>query len=150
MDFCQECNRLSAKGRLARRETIRRDQQQEHAKNAFRVLIARNKESLQKRLATGQKVFAFKSVYIPVDSLVMDQPVVERFDIEELSDLGLRGWNIVQAIPRTSAIALENQYLMVSSQKVFAGGLGGTVVGVYVLLRKEIIQGFESDLEDYI
>lgn len=78
----------------------------------------------------------------------MNQPVVERFNIEALRELGLRGWDIVQAIPRTSAIALENQYMMVPSTKVFAGGIGGTVVGVYVLLKREIVHGFESDLEE--
>jgi hypothetical protein len=68
----------------------------------------------------------------------MERPINERFDIDQLQELGVRGWEIVAVVPRTVGIGLRNVLLGSADGENWGGGIGGNVMGVYVLLKLEI------------
>ena len=96
-------------------------------------------ETAQQRIASGNNPNLFQWMYVQVDS-VIDEETVGAFDITDLQVAGLDGWDIVAVIPKTLGMALKNFSTHGNS---WGGGMGGNVLGVYVLLSKEV-----SDIND--
>jgi hypothetical protein len=57
---------------------------------------------------------------------------VAAFNDLQVKAAGAQGWRVVEAIPRTSGETLEN---FEGFGKAWAGGIGGSVVGAYVLME---------------
>ncbi|MBT3190452.1 MAG: hypothetical protein HN855_04380 [Anaerolineae bacterium] len=105
------------------------------------------------RLDVGEVCYLFKSVYLPVDSVVADENVVGQFSIAGIQNLGFLGWDVVGIVPRTIGVGLTNLSLGSTSGETWGAGLGGNVAGVYVLLKKSISSEYNvSDkfLQSYI
>jgi len=109
--------------------------------------IKKHQEELQsqadvigQRVESGQGAYIYESIYIPVDSIIDEKPVVPSFDITILKNLGLMGWDIVSVIPRTIGIALINQTVSIGNTgfKSWGAGMGGNVVGVHIILKKSL------------
>ena len=140
--ICQDCKNEREKRERKRREAQaaeeaeRQRREEEHA----RQLATDRANSLRDRCATGTRMFLYESVYIPVNSRIDDQEVCPSFDIDQLRELGLEGWEIVQVVPRTMGMSLINKNLVggiSTGVDAYAGGIGGTVIGVHVILRLE-------------
>ena len=62
------------------------------------------------------------------------------------------GWEIVQAVPKTKGIGLENvgtQTTIFGS--MWAGGVGGNVMGVHVIIKKSLsVSDITDDLDDEV
>ncbi len=86
-------------------------------------------EDLRQRLRHGHRVFLYDAVYLPVDAAAPDEPPGAGFDIGPLHRLGVDGWEVVQAVPRTAG-----------PEDAAAAPAGDNVAGVHVLLKKEITQ----------
>jgi hypothetical protein len=97
-------------------------------------------------LDRGGRAFLYESRFVPVDSLENGVPLSGGFAITHLQAMGLVGWEIVGVVPRTSARTLENKDVG-SGLVTYAGGIGGTVDGVYILLKREIPANWEKDEE---
>lgn len=134
MPFCIDCG-----NQLDFEESVRCD-------SCKGVIVNRAMQPLRTRLDEGKPIFLYRSVYIPVDSGIDDKNVVERFDICPLQELGLAGWDIVEVVPRTVALTLENRYVGMS-YKTYAGAISGIVAGVHVLLKREIRQPLTEETE---
>ena len=87
-------------------------------------------------LNMGRAIFLYDTVFVPVDSLIDDVPL-DRFDIERLVQRGLKGWEVVGTVSKTSARTLHNRNLG-TGLETYAGAIGGNVDGAYVLLKKEL------------
>ena len=94
---------------------------------------------MRNRLDIGKPVFLYDSVFMPVDSEILDKKFADGFDVAILRKLGLLGWDVVQAVPKTKGIGLENvgtQTTIFGS--MWAGGVGGNVMGVHVIIKKTL------------
>jgi hypothetical protein len=107
--------------------------------------VAQIKDSLRKRLHANKPVFLYDSVFVSVDSVLDDEELAEDFDLTLIRKLGLLGWDIVQAVPKTIGIGLKNMNTTGLGGEEWGGGIGGNVVGVHIIIRKTI--SF-SDLAD--
>lgn len=94
------------------------------------------------RIASGNNPNLFQWMYIQVDSVV-DESTVGEFDITDLQVAGLDGWDIVAVIPKTLGMALKNYSSGSTFGESWGGGMGGNILGVYVILSKEV-----KDLDD--
>ena len=107
--------------------------------------IIQIKTMLRARLERGQSAFLYDSVFVPVDSQLLDDEFASEFDVSILRKLGLLGWEIVQAVPRTKGIGLENIGTDTLFGSKWAGGVGGYVMGVHIIIKKTVSA---SDLTD--
>jgi len=98
--------------------------------------ITEIKSMLRARLESGTPVFLYDSVFVPVDSQILDEEFASEFDVSILRKLGLLGWEIVQAVPRTKGIGLENIGTDTLFGSKWAGGVGGNVMGVHIIIKK--------------
>ena len=89
--------------------------------------------------------FLYDSVYVPVDSQLLDDEFASEFDVSFLRRLGLLGWDVVQAVPKTKGVGLENIGTDTLFGSKWAGGVGGNVMGVHIILKKTLSA---SDLTD--
>ena len=93
-------------------------------------LIALNKR--------GRRLLIYHSEYLPVDSVLNDETIGDEFDITVIRALGLDGWEVVQVVPRTLGVGLTNASLGSTMGETWGAGVGGNVLGVHVLLKKEL------------
>jgi len=90
-------------------------------------------QSAKKRLQNGGKVFRYKMVYLPVNALMVDDPLSEGFEVPALEAHGLTGWEIINIIPSRGARLV--------------GSMEGIFTGAYFLLKKEILPNEAGELE---
>ena len=126
-------------------------QAQEAAAAKAKVLEKSRKwqESFVDGVSQGTAAFAYKAVYIPIDSVVNNETIGD-FNIAALQQLGLWGWNVVGVMPRTIGIALTNLSYGSSGGETWGAGIGGNVAGVYVLLSKAVVAEDEDSIEDAV
>jgi hypothetical protein len=51
---------------------------------------------------------------------------------------GMDGWNVIGVVPRTTGIGLSNSSIGSTMGTSWGAGLGGNVIGVYLLLNREV------------
>ena len=88
-------------------------------------------EAARGRLKAGRKVFLHKVIYVTASEILQDDPSGEGFEIYNLNDAGLEGWELVNVIPR---------------RQVTGPGENASV-GVYVFLKKELGPTDGAELE---
>ena len=93
--------------------------------------------SAKLKLARGEKVTLYKSIYVTVDSISNGQ-AINVFNFAPVVKAGLEGWVVQGVIPKTSGFGLKNVSYGASSGETWGAGIGGLVVAVYVILSKEI------------
>ena len=92
-----------------------------------------NLQAAKKRLQAGGKVFRYKMVYLPANTLMADDPLSEGFEVPALEEPGLTGWEIINIIPSRGARLV--------------GSMEGIFTGAYFLLKKEVLPGEAAELE---
>jgi len=165
--FCDACNIQNQKEQEAR---IEEDKQRQEAdrqaraaaeaqevaelQRARREAITNRIDALCIQVAAGQRLFIYETLYLPVDSVVLEENVAQGFDLGTLRELGLVGWEVIGVVPRTIGIALENKTTDLLGPISYGGGVGGNVLGVYLLLRKEMtyatIENSSDELASFI
>jgi hypothetical protein len=107
----------------------------------FEELVAQKVNAWETRarekLAIGEKVFLYKSIYVTVDS-AMNGQTINVYNFAPVVKAGLEGWKIEGVIPKTSGVGLKNVSYGSSSGETWGAGIGGLVVAVHVMLSKEI------------
>lgn len=91
---------------------------------------------IQVDVKRGLPCFLHSSQYVSIDSEIAGGDfghVV--FDDSSVRLAGLSGWKVVGVMPKTFGSVLTNTSGMNS---VWAGGVGGSVIGAYVLLELEV------------
>lgn len=99
---------------------------------------------------SGNTVYLYKSIYMSIDSLSAvagDQSTLASFSDRNIKELGAQGWRVIEAIPRTMGEALQNYE---GFGKAWAGGIGGSVIGAYVLMEYAINSNNVNVSEDLI
>lgn len=102
-------------------------------------------EKMRQRLKQKRPVYLHNSFYMTVDSEVEAGGGVTQFnpfDDSRITQAGIDGWRIVGVAPKTNGSALQNYE---GFGKAWAGGIGGNVVGVYVMMEYQLT---EENFED--
>lgn len=158
-NYCESCKNIIAQEKKSEQIRIEREKNEKQRRQFeqftnYKVNLAKKTVQLIKnRINDGEVLFFYRSVYLPVDSVVVAESVTSEFSIAGLSRLGFDGWDIVGTVPRTIGIGLTNVSYGSSSGTTWGAGVGGNIVGVHVLLKKEASTDHEvSDdfLEKYI
>ncbi len=147
MDRVREINEQQARKAAAIAQAEQRRLEQ------LRKRVAEKKSEIRKLLESGQSVFLYDSLYLPVDSLLLENNLSEVFDISSVRLLGLSGWEVVSAVPRTMGVGLKNH--TGATLEAWGGGIGGNIIGVHLILKKQLaIAGSDDDsdhtLDTYI
>ena len=90
-------------------------------------------ETARQRLQKGGKVFRYKMVYLAAEALMSDDPQSEGFEIPELDDLGLTGWEIVHILPTRKTMLVTHAEEQMT--------------GAYFLLKKEVLPSESNELD---
>jgi len=121
-------------------DTRQKEEQERIAelKSKSTLIMKEEIERITKEVQSGQSVFLNQSFYMSVDSEMdaADRRVqINPFDDSRVKWAGLHGWKIVGVVPRTSGSARQNYE---GFGKAWAGGIGGSVIGSYVLMEYEL------------
>jgi hypothetical protein len=109
-------------------------------------MSARKHAKKQSKMSSS---FLHTSQYISVDSEITGTVFpISPYDDSGVRVAGLSGWKVVGTIPHTIGTALQNTE---GFNSVWAGGVGGSVIGAYVLLELEITaNNLEMMKEEYL
>lgn len=139
-----ECKKAARDEQIAEQERINCEieQKSQQAREAYQSrrseMLSTAVQSLQQQLANGENMYFFESIYLPVDSKVVNDDMAEEFSLGALKQLGINGWKVVAVIPRTVGVALMNETYGSSAGRTWGAGVGGNVVGVHIVVGKEI------------
>lgn len=89
----------------------------------------------------GKTVYLYKSVYMSINSentLGTERDQIAPFFDLNVKRAGALGWKVVEAVPRTLGQALQNYE---GFGKAWAGAIGGSVIGAYVLMEYAVNPG---------
>lgn len=156
-DQCRDCKRQQQERRQGEIDVSERRANAERSAHldAQRAdYVAACKALIASNLAVGRPAYLHNSVYLQVDSEVMGEPAGV-WDIALLQSLGMEGWEIVGIVPRTSGIGLTNTTAGTRYPETsWGGGIGGNIVGAYILLRYTMIpdngDGSASRVEKFL
>lgn len=98
----------------------------------------------------GKTIFLYRSHYVSVDSFNNFGGQISHlapFNDLEIKIAGVQGWRVIEAIPRTSGETLQNYE---GFGKAWAGGIGGTVIGAYVLMEYAVTSSNVNSSEELI
>jgi len=151
-EVCDSCNRQRIADELAERDAAILAERQARDE---KILADRARaeagakawqQTLLSSLAGGKPAFAYKAVYVPIDSVINDD-TINGFNISEVQQLGLAGWRVITVMPRTIGIGLTNMSVGSSVGETWGAGIGGNVAGVYVLLALEVTESHPESIE---
>jgi hypothetical protein len=108
-------------------------------------IIYQIKTLMKRRLEGGKPVFLYDSLFVPVDSILDEEHLANEFSVGKLRSLGLLGWDVVQAAPKTIGIGLKNMGTDTLFSEKWGGGIGGNVLGVHLIIQKALSA---SDITD--
>jgi hypothetical protein len=107
--------------------------------------IIKIKTLMRTRLESGKPAFLCDSIFVPMNSMLDENNIADEFNLSILRRLGLTGWDIVQAIPRTTGNGLKKEGTDTLFGEKWDGGTGGNVMGVHIIIKKSLSA---SDLTD--
>jgi hypothetical protein len=79
-------------------------------------------ESARERLKQGKKVFLHKIVYVSAAEFARDEAPEDGFQVYDLNDAGLEGWEVVSVLPHRQLVGPRDE----------------NVAGAYAFLRKQL------------
>jgi hypothetical protein len=101
---------------------------------ADRAELRNRRQAGLKRLQAGGKVFQYRMVYVPAADIMDEDPNGEGFEIPELTDYGLEGWEVVNIISRR--------------RQMLKDVVDDNMSGAYFLLKRELARSVdEKELE---
>lgn len=118
--------------RIEKAEMLRKERER------ARTIVNDEFERVSREVRNGRTIYLYKSFYMSVDSeLDSDNKKLQLslYDDAEVKQAGLFGWKVVGVVPRTSGTTLMNYE---GFGKTWAGGIGGNVIGSYIMMEFEL------------
>ncbi len=101
---------------------------------ADRAALRNRKQAAKQRLQAGGKVFEYRMIYIPASDIMDEDPEGTGYEIPELTDYGLEGWEVVSIISRR--------------KQMLKDVVDDNMTGAYFLMKRELARGLdEKELE---
>ncbi len=135
----------------SRRKHELQQEKERSKREVFQTRINDIKQFMINRLSSGKAVSLHCTRYLPVDSILLEEPQFsQNFSVDPLVLLGLNGWEVVGTVPKTLGIGLKNTEISMGSTigggTTWGAGIGGNVIGIYVVLRKALtVESVEDD-----
>ena len=159
MGMCEKCGRQTGfgvrtcpaceAGRSGKVPLVEERQEQRERVAAGRAREIQDLlDTLLARVEKYGRVSLFRSVYVPVDSVIGDEHVAKTFDISAIQALGLSGWEFVSVVPRTKGVELTNVSIGSTTGHTYGGGMGGNVIGVHVLMQRVVRKPVPAEMHD--
>lgn len=153
-DECKDCeSQRQANERQERAEEARRNaeyaakvkaQAAAELEERTQSFIEESIDSFRRTLEQGRTPYLYSMVSVSVPYSLLEQEGGAIPDLHDISALGRDGWEIVATLPQTAGIGLTNVYQR-GGGKTWAGGIGGIVTGVFLLIRLPITTATLSD-----
>lgn len=149
-DICEGCKyqlEAQSKQRIAdntRRMELERARADADLLRMDKSRITPLRDAAIAKLSKGHRCFLYDSLHIPVDSLIHGKKVAPVFDLNAVRAAGMDGWEVIGVVPQTSGEVLQNISIGATMGNTWGAAMGGNVIGVHILLRKEV---FLSDLD---
>ena len=141
--FASQCSDCKARDRAAHEAAVAAARHQAAAQREAALATARDAyvgaalSVYDDTAAQGQTIYLTRTLYIQVDSIVTGDEIGS-WEPEVLTDLGLEGWAVVGIIPRTFGSGLTNKSYGSTMGETWGGGMGGNVMGVYVVMQMAV------------
>lgn len=152
LELCNFCDSRFG-GQIAEPEDVATKEENARREAAAKALKQKI-ESEIKRIITearsGKTIYLYRSHYVSVDSFNNfggQVSTIAPFNDLEIKFTGAQGWRVIEAIPRTAGETLQNYE---GFGKAWAGGIGGTIVGAYVLMEFAVTSSNVDASEDLI
>lgn len=125
-----------AQRQAAEAERIRQAQAERQRK--YELFIDERLSGLRALHTQGITPYLYRVIHVNAQSQMIDETVGSPPDVSELQQFGWLGWEAVGTIPTTYGHALENTDITAGWTKSYGAGIGGLVVGAYILMRLPI------------
>lgn len=155
-DECKDCeSRRAVREREERDEQARlqaekaaraREQAAAELEARTQAFIEESLDSFRRSLAQGRTPYLYSMVSVSVPYSLLEQEGGSIPDLHDISALGRDGWEIVATLPQTAGIGLTNVYQR-GGGKTWAGGIGGIVTGVFLIVRLPVTAATLNDEE---
>ena len=150
--LCDKCKQEieAERFRLSNEKLVKKEAELAQAElrrqEQLKKMVAEKKLDIRKQLESGQSVFLYHSLYLPVDSILLENNLSDVFDISLVQQLGLSGWEVINAVPRTIGVGLKNY--SGATLEAWGGGVGGNIIGVHLILKKLLtLSAIDNDPE---
>lgn len=148
-DTCAACENRQREEQEAANQA-RREAEQEVWEAEVQEKLEVWVEKANASLKAGETIFLYQTVFVSVDSSTDSDGVLANFNLMGLQARGLAGWKVESIIPKTYGSALQNtQTTQYGTTTLYAGGMGGNVIGAYVVLSKEVTTLDRNQLGTY-
>lgn len=143
--------RLNAEQQARREAEEERRRQEEVARQQrFEKFKEDRIAELHALVKQGVTPYLYSMIFINAQSTMNGETVGQLPDLTEMQQYGWLGWEAVGTVPSTYGEALKNVSYGASSGTTWGAGIGGIVVGAYVLMRFAITQGVLEERQSYI
>ena len=138
LELCNSCDLRVGGPEIEEPDVVKARESAAKRESEAKALEARRVAEVQRiksEAKSGNLVYLYKSIYMSIDSLSAvagDQSILAVFSDSQIKEAGAQGWRVIEAIPRTMGEALQNYE---GFGKAWAGGIGGSVIGAYVLME---------------
>lgn len=143
----EEARRAKYEAQQAQRKREEERLQAAKAKQALDIeeFLTSFRDSVRDTVANVGAATLHRQIYIPVDAQMNQMVQPAGLDLKEVNDLGAKGWAVEAVIPRTYG-GFEAYSISKTTAYGVSGwgkdehkvGLGGHIVGVYVLLAYRV------------
>ena len=147
----------AASARKAEEDRVRREAEEERKRQAelarqqrYQAYVKGRLDEMHSLVDQGVNPFLYDVIVISAQSRFNEKNIGAAPNLDELRSYGWAGWDIVGIIPSTYGEALTNTSYGASSGTTWGAGVGGLVIGAYVLLKFEITRGVLEQRRDYI
>lgn len=143
--------RKAEEARVQREQEAERKRQQELARQQrLDAYIEGRLNELRALVSQGITPYLYNVITISAQSRIHKNTYGGPPDLTELRKYGWAGWETVGIVPSTYGEGLTNTSYGSTSGTTWGAGIGGIVVGAYVLLRFSITAGVLDQRRDYI
>jgi hypothetical protein len=112
--------------------------------------MTRRFAEVEEILALGVVPYIYEVIAIDATSNMNGNTVGAIPDLTELTTFGWQGWELVGVVPSTYGEGLQNVSYGASSGNTWGAGIGGLVIGAYLLLRMPVTRQMLDTKRDWI
>jgi hypothetical protein len=128
----------------------RKRQEQEARQNRYEAFLQSRFDEIEALLTQGITPYLYEIIVISTQSTMNGQRLGEPPELAQLRQYGWAGWEVVGTVPSTYGEAFKNVSYGASSGETWGAGIGGIVVGAYLLMRLPITRGLFEERREYL
>lgn len=116
----------------------------------YDAYISKRFQELHDLVDQGAEPCLYDIIVISTQSSMNKNRIGQAPNLDEIRQYGLAGWEAIATIPSTYGEALTNTSYGSQSGTTWGAGVGGLVIGAYILMRFTITKGILESRRTYI